>query len=456
MRRIGIVAGREFLAAVGNRGFVIGLLIMPAIVAGLTVLMPRLTARRGEPIRGQLAVIDQTGVVLAGLREALTPEAVARRREEAAARALANAPAIVRDAAGSSVRATERVLGAPLELEIVERPATADLEAEKRALAAAPTALPRRSALVVIRASAVRPEAGSSTYSSYEIYVRPDTDDRVEPTVYDGLREAILDARLRLSGMDRAATERLLRVDRAGSVTITAAGEQATSARFRFLVPFAFAGLLVFAIMIAGQTLLTSTIEEKSSRVIEVLLSTMSPFELMAGKILGQMAVSMLVLALYVAAGFMLLASFAMGGLVSPLYVVYLAVFFVISYLVFAAAFAAVGATVNETREAQALITPVMLLLVAPWLLGPSIARDPNSTLSVVLSFLPPVNTFAMMIRLASTSPPPAWHVAVTIVIGLASAVAMTWLAAKVFKVALLMHGKPPNFSTLLRWVKQA
>ena len=122
--------------------------------------------------------------------------------------------------------------------------------------------------------------------------------------------------------------------------------------------------------MIGGQTLLTQTIEEKSSRVVEVLLSAVSPLELMAGKILGQMAVSLLVLALYIAIGLLLLSSFAMLGLLDPLLIVYLVVFFLVTYLLFASVFAAIGAAVNEMREAQSLMTPVMLVLMAPWLLA--------------------------------------------------------------------------------------
>jgi len=87
---------------------------------------------------------------------------------------------------------------------------------------------------------------------------------------------------------------------------------------------------------------------------------------------------------------------------------------------------------------------------------GPVISREPNSTFSVVLSFIPPVNTFAMMTRLASSAPPPAWQVWVTVAIGLLSAFAATWFAAKVFKVGLLMHGKPPSFATLIRWARDA
>jgi ABC-2 type transport system permease protein len=154
--------------------------------------------------------------------------------------------------------------------------------------------------------------------------------------------------------------------------------------------------------------------------------------------------------------GALMLMSFAMLGLIDPRLIVYLILFFLVGYLVFASVFAAVGAAVNEMREAQSLMTPVMLALMAPWLFAAPIGRDPDSTFSVVMSLVPPVNTFAMMIRLASSTPPPFWQVALSLAIGVASAVLAMWFAAKIFKVGLLMHGKAPSMGTLVRWARQA
>jgi len=145
-----------------------------------------------------------------------------------------------------------------------------------------------------------------------------------------------------------------------------------------------------------------------------------------------------------------------MLGLLDPWLIVYLVIFFLITYFLFASVFGAIGAAVNEMREAQALVTPVMLVLMVPWLLAMPVARDPNTPLAIALSFIPPVNTLAMMIRMASTSPPPLWQVWATIGVGLAAALAVTWAAAKIFRIGLLMYGKPPNFATLVRWVRQS
>jgi ABC-2 type transport system permease protein len=457
MRRVWLVAGREFMAAVANRGFVIGLLLMPAIFALIFTLLPRLMNSQGEQIRGEVAVIDPTGQVLDTLRVALSPDAIASRRAESAKRALENAPGAVRAVAGSSDTGIQRALGAVPIFTFIERPATADVQREKAWLIERRTSgAPRHLALVVLHPDAISPAAGTNAYGAYDIYVPENIDDRIETTIYEGLREVLLSTRVRARNLDRAQVEALMRVPRATSVTVAVGTERRTNSDFNRALPFVFAGLLVFGIMIGGQTLLTQTIEEKSNRVIEVLLSAVSPLELMAGKILGQMAVSMLVLALYIGIGLLLLTSFTMLGLLDPLLVVYLIVFFLVGYLVFASVFAAVGAAVNEMREAQSLMTPIMLALMSPWFFAAAIGREPNSTFSVAMSLIPPVNTFAMMIRLASVSPPPMWQVALSLAIGLAAAFGATWFGAKIFKVGLLMHGKPPSFGTLIRWAREA
>jgi ABC-2 type transport system permease protein len=457
MKRVWLVAQREFLAAVMNKGFVIGLLVMPAMVAVAVTVVPRMMRTQGSQIRGEVAVIDPTGHVFDELRAGLTPEAITRRRTDVARRALENAPAPVRDiAGGSSNAAIEQTMGAAPALTLVQRPATADVQSEKRWLIdAAAEDGPRHLALVVIHPDAVT-QNDKTRYGGYDIYIPDNTDERVETTIFDAMREALVEARVRGHNMDRAQVEAVMSVRRARSVTVTAGTERQTNVGFNRFLPFIFAGLLVFGILIGGQTLLTQVLEEKSSRVIEVLLSAVSPLELMAGKILGQMAVSMLVLALYIGMGLLMLTSFAMLGLIDPLLIVYLIVFFLVGYLVFASVFAAVGAAVNEMREAQSLMTPIMLLLMAPWFFAQPIGRDPDSAFSVAMSLVPPVNTFAMMVRLASTTPPPLWQVGLSLVIGVASAVACMWFAAKIFKVGLLMHGKPPTLGTLIKWARMA
>jgi ABC-2 type transport system permease protein len=209
-------------------------------------------------------------------------------------------------------------------------------------------------------------------------------------------------------------------------------------------------------VMGAGQGMLTTTIEEKSSRVIEVLLSAVSPMQLMGGKLLGHMGISLIAMSLYLGLGLVTLASFSLFGLLDLSLLVYLFIFFLIAFFTIGSLMMAAGAAVNDMREAQQLMMPMSLVLMLPWILWLPISRNPDSMLSVVVSFLPPVNTFGMLLRLASTSPPPAWQVWLSIAIGVAGVFATVWFSAKVFRIGVLMFGKPPDFKTLVKWVRAA
>jgi ABC-2 type transport system permease protein len=97
-----------------------------------------------------------------------------------------------------------------------------------------------------------------------------------------------------------------------------------------------------------------------------------------------------------------------------------------------------------------------MMIIMIPWILWMTIIRDPNSLLATVLSFVPPLSNFVIMLRLASSTPPPLWQTLLAIVAGAAGVYASLWFAARVFRIGLLMYGKPPSFATLVRWARMA
>jgi ABC-type Na+ efflux pump permease subunit len=454
MKKIGHIAAREFLATVGTRGFILGLLVVPASIALVVALGPRLFRPRNLQVQGQVAIVDPTGRVAAELRSALDPRTIAERRRAIARQALAAVPDGVRQFGPNpgSDEAVQIALGGIPNLSLVERPPTADVQQEKQWLTGTET--PRPLALVVVRPDAVTPASGRSLYGAYSIYVAERVDDRVENQIQQSVREAIVNARARAVGLEPNSIDNMVRVDRVRPVRVTKDGEQQTLSAVSRAMPFVFVALLTIGVMMGGQSLLTTTIEEKSNRVMEVLLSAVSPLELMAGKILGQMGVSLAVLGVYVLLGFVILLSFALVGLLDPWLGFYLVIFFVIAYLVLGSLMVAVGSAVNDMHEAQSLVTPIIMLMIVPVMFAAPIAQDPTSRFSLVMSFMPPFNTFAMLLRLASSVPPPWWQVGLSIGVGLASVLAAMWFAAKVFQIGLLMYGKPPNLATLIRWVR--
>jgi ABC-2 type transport system permease protein len=168
------------------------------------------------------------------------------------------------------------------------------------------------------------------------------------------------------------------------------------------------------------------------------------------------MGISLLALSLYLAMGLIVLASFSLFGLLDLSLLLYLLIFFLIAFFTIGSLMMAVGSAVNDMREAQSLMMPLMMTMIVPWILWMPIVRDPNSTLALVVSFVPPLSSFGMLLRLASSSPPPAWQVWLSIAIGIAGVFACVWFTAKVFRIGVLMFGKPPDLKTLIKWVRAA
>ena len=450
------VAWREFISTVATKGFVVGVLITPVIIGMVLLLMPLLFDEAPPPIAGEVAVVDPTGEIFPRIEEYLRPDAIARRREaflgqvSEAAPAIGQFPGFGKDA---GQRAVEALVGRVPQLQLARLADEVDLELEKASLLAQAGS---RLALIVVADDAVVREEGKTSFGSYELFVRQKLDDRIQNEIRDGLREAIVDARVEAQGLERSEIEALTRVRWRRSTTVTAEGERESTEFLNALLPAAYMILLLLSVMVSGQYIMTTTIEEKSSRVVEMLLSAVSPMELMTGKILGQLGVGLVVLALYGAIGIGALISFALVGLVDMVLLLYLFIFYLISFFVIASLMAAIGAAVNELREAQTLLAPVMVTVMIPWILWMPISRNPNSTLAVTASFLPPINPFVMLLRMTSATPPPWWQIWLSIAVGLASVYLALWFAAKVFRVGLLMHGKPPSFVTLLRWVRMA
>jgi ABC-2 type transport system permease protein len=445
MRKVLWIALREFAATVFTKAFLFGLLFLP-IMIGIVFLVMAAMDDDDYRAAGRVALVDPTGQIAAEARQVLDANPVA-------ARLASELEAL----AGEETQAAEvlAALAQGPDFTVVQLPVDADLDSEKPRLL-----MPEQAggflAIVAIHSDAVEAQGADAQFGSYDLYTAPDIDQREIEAIRSMLREAIVNLRIEASGFDRASIERLTRITRGESITVTETEERASVGGLNILLPMSFMFLLFLGIMGGGQHLMTSTIEEKSSRVVEVLLSAVSPMELMAGKLLGHISVSLVALSVYLVAGLMALANFNLLGLLDATLIVYLFVFFFIAFFTVGSMMLAIGSAVNELREAQSLMLPVMILIMLPVMLWLPISRDPSSTLSLTVSFVPPINTLGMLLRLASTEPPPVWQVWLTIGIGIVGVYLAIWCAARVFRIGILMTGKPPNFRTLLRWIRAA
>ncbi len=461
MRRIWQVAKRDFLATVCTKGFVIGVAFVPVMVAVAIVVTPMLFNEKAPEVHGDFAILDPSGAVTEGVAEYLAPQAIRERREgfkEKAKEAMPEAVKAIAEVQGDSFdQALDQAMEGVPAIKVVPLEEGADIEEEKAALIAAEgQKQSSRLAVAVIHDDAVTPLDGETKFGSYDLYVQEKLDDRIEDELRGGLRSSIIAARIAAADLDAERVRALTSLPRVRSTTVTEGGEKETNEIFNIMIPLAFMLLLLMSVMSSATQLMTSTIEEKSSRVVEIILSAVSPLELMAGKVLGQMGVGLLLLSVYAGLGVFGLVFASVFDLVDFALVFYLGIFFFVTYVFFASCFAAIGAAVNEASEAQSLMMPVMSTLMVPWLFWMPISRDPDSLFATILSFVPPMGSFVTLIRLSSTSPPPLWQVWLSIAVMGLSAYLMLKAAAKIFRIGLLLHGKPPTFGTLIKWIRMA
>ncbi len=234
-------------------------------------------------------------------------------------------------------------------------------------------------------------------------------------------------------------------------------GEQFAKA----MVSFFFMFLMFMGIFGMGQHMLTSVIEEKNSRVIEVLLSAVSPFELMAGKIIGLAGISLTVIALWAAAAigtaYYGAAHWWGMGIDLPMEILpYFVIYFVLGFLLFSSILAGIGSVCNTIKEAQSLMMPISFMFILPMIAWFNLAQSPDGPLARVLSMLPPLTPIVMILRLASSPDLSFLEVLASIILLAVFVPAVMWVAAKVFRTGILMYGKRPGLREVMRWLRQS
>ncbi|MEN3337093.1 MAG: type transport system permease protein, partial [Acidobacteriota bacterium] len=195
--------------------------------------------------------------------------------------------------------------------------------------------------------------------------------------------------------------------------------------------------------------------EEKMTRLSEVLMRSLTPSQLMVGKLIASVSVSVLLSSIYVAGG--LVTAHYWGGYataVTPGLLAWFLVFLVMSILMFGAVFLAVGAACSDLKDSQGMMTPVMMLLMIPMFLWYPVLRAPDGTMATILSLVPTAAPFLMMLRISLAPGPPFWQIAVSAVLMAVTTIVTLWAAAKIFRTGLLMQGKTASLGEMMRWVR--
>lgn len=449
-RKVAAIAFREFKHTALTKGFIFGALIVPVMMFAAIGAIGALIGSAMAPVSGTLAVLDPSGRVAAFATTELAPEAVGREMEEALERNATIVPGAGAQAAAQAAKAAARV---DVRVEPVPDPAQ---EAALRARVQDGSLL----GLAIVTPDVLKPDPRDAEGhdATFTLIVPSKSPPRLTRLLEKSVARAIVKARVQAAGSDYVSLNALLSVPETSVRRLAADGKEASeSVAAKTLLPVGFMMLLWISTFTSGQYLLTSTIEEKSSKVMEVVLSAVSPLQLLVGKILGYALVSAVMLVMYGGMGLAGLSAAAMSDLVSPWMLVLLGVYFLMAFAFVSTMMASVGSAVNDLREAQSLVTPAMLVLMVPLILWLPISEQPNGMLATIMSFVPPAIPFVMMLRVSASSEPIAlWQVLASIVWGFGWVAVFVWAGAKIFRVGVLMQGKPPTPKELLKWIRMA
>ena len=407
------VVRREYVERVRTKGFVIATVLGPVIMAAMMVV-PALVARSGgKPLR--IAVLDTDGALRPAVEAALREARVDGKLRFDVQAAEDDGPG--REAALKKATLEGRIDGY--------------LALPKDVLA-------------------------SSNASYYGRNVSNLGDLRLlERRVGD----VLVSRRLASAGLDPTRVKDLTRDLDLRTIRLSSGGEREDHGA-AFFLSIILLMILYTSILMWGQLVMTSVIEEKTNRVVEVLASGLPATHLLWGKLLGVGAAGLTQFLVWatslgaislVAAG-PLVGSFKMPE-VSPLVLVSFVAFFLLGFLFYASLYASIGAAVNTVQEAQNFVFPVILPLIIGLVCFPVVLESPDGAFSVTLSLLPFLTPLMMFLRIVVLTPP-WWQIGLSLVLLMLAIAGAVWVAARVYRVGILMYGKKPTFPELLKWVR--
>jgi len=443
---IRVVAKREYMQRIKGRAFWIGTLVLPLFLSAVTIL-PSLFLSRSEA-RQKVVVVDSTGGAVAA---ELAAEKQTKPADEPAA---ANpAPAEARPG-GKLAEARAR----NVRFDFLFEPPQPDAAAQRREL-------DRRVSSEQIGAW-VWIDGQALASNKVEYHARSVSNFLTQEVLKEDLSSAIRRVRLRQAGLDPEKIGALTRGVDLSTLRVAKGGSRAegglAGAAFGYIVFM----MLYLAISIWGQQMMTGVLDEKSSRIIEVVVSSIRPTDLMMGKLVGicllgltQMAIWCATLVILSTPGFLAALVALPEGVTLPAVTIPMilnfGILFALGFFVFASFYAAVGAAFNNLQEAQQVAGFILFFLIVPLIIMFRIINDPDSTLAVVTSLIPPFTPLLMTLRIALQMPP-LWQILLAYALTVGFIVLMVWIAARIYRVGILMYGKKPTLQEIWKWVRYA
>ena len=447
MKKMFAVMKREYVQAVRKKVFIIMTLLFPFLMAGIMVL-PGLMMAKGMG-KKRIAVLDGTGE----LQQAFAVRNVQAEPEQTDPKQEARKAIEGRGRRGLPSQFTVDYVN--MDGKDVEKESASYLQRLTRDKEAAD----KLEGVFLIPTNAL---TDNETTLSY--YSRAATDFITQERLGRVANRELQRIRLAANGVRPELVEDLLQDLSVDAVQLSRTGEKKTGGELNFIFAFILGALLILPSFIYGQETMRGIVQEKTDRVVEVLVSSVTPMELLSGKILGIAAVgltqifvwlTMLGLVGAYGAAVVSMADINLAQFIRPSVFAYFLLFFVLAYLTFVSVYAIAGAVCNSEKEAQQFIMPIMMLMMIPWFLMMPIIMNPDAPFAVGFSLSPVFGPITMFVRTTVTEPP-LWHLLVSVGVSLLTVLAFFWITAKIFRIGILSYGKRPTIPELLKWIRVA
>jgi ABC-2 type transport system permease protein len=417
MSKLLTIIKREYLTRVKSKGFIIGTILSPLVMSSF-IVVPFLLGKYSGPDKYRVVALDQSGdaVLVRRIEALLEPKRPEQARYEF----------------------TQVTVASESEIE-AKRPELSERMAKKEI-----------DGYVVLPADVLsRKEITFYAKNAGSLSGRT----RME----DAISRATSERRIELAGLNAEQVRSLTK-----EITLKVVNERGESGRGRIMLALSLMIMIYLTVLIYGITVMRGVTEEKQNRIIEVLLSSVRPFDLLMGKVIGIGLVGLTQYVFWALCGLLLSGVAALPAIalysdqvpkLSFSLMFFFVVYYLLGYFLYATLYAMVGSIVSNDDDGQQAQMPITMTFMIAWILSVLVMENPTGTAATILSLIPFFGPSLMFMRIALEAAP-GWQIALSIALMVATIIGVVWLAAKIYRVGVLMYGKRPTIPELVRWLR--
>jgi len=448
MKKFLAVVKHEYKKVVLKWSFLIGTLLLPLLAIGFAIVPAIIFSLKGDSTR--IAVADPSGKIMPRLQRNLSADRLIEKAKKASKESLTELSASQEEKMRNNAA------------QFMQSFTLVEYDAAGKRLEEMRTELLGKISADEIDAYLLVPDDILASNARFEFRSRKGGDFISNDTFRDALNDAVRSQRLADANISE---ERLAELS--APVNFDAKGLDETGAEKDadgVMIASFIIGLMIYiTLAIYGQAIMGAVVEEKETRIAEILFSSARPFELMMGKLVGVGLAGLTQLAIWVVSATVLLGFLALQAdlsqlmqsvpTITPLMILYFLIFFLLGFFIYASIFALIGSIVTTVQEGgQFAFPPVMLLLVG-FYFSFAVIRDPNSSLSFWVSIAPFFAPITMPVRILAETPP-VWQIALSVLVNALAIAGLVWIASRVYRVGMLMYGKRATIPEVWKWIR--